>query len=383
MSTATVETLRPAETATASAPQAEATPRKRRLPFSPRTAIAVAIALVAAIGGVIWIVTPPGSVSTEAAYLEADSSTVAPRVRGLIAEVLVRDNETVRTGQPLIRIDDEEFAARQASAEADLRTAEAVVLAAKAAFAEHRAQLRLANSDVDASRAAILAADAETARTAADQARFDRLAESGAASRRDVDQARAAAISAAAEGARVRAKLGVSQSQSAAVGAREETLDAALAEAEASVARARAALDLAEQDRSHALIVSPIDGVVGDRKANVGDYVQAGSRLMTIVPLGALYVTANFKETQVARMIAGQHATVEVDAMPGVKFAGRVESFAPGSGSQFSLLPFEPGTGNFTKVVQRIPVRIVLDPGQTGLDRLRPGLSTKVDVDLR
>lgn len=379
MSAATVEPLRPEPT---TAPELETPSPRRRLPFSPKTAIAVGIALAVAAAGIAYILLPPSAVSTEAAYIEADSSTVAPRVRGLIAEVLVKDNETVKAGQPLVRIDDEEFAARAASAEADLRTAEAAVLAAKAAFAEHRAQQRLANSDIEASRAAILAADAEAQRTAADQARFDRLAEAGAASRRDVDQARAAATSAAAEGARVRAKLGVSQSQSAAVGARQETLNAALAEAEAQAARAQAALDLARQDSSHTLIVAPIDGVVGDRKANVGDYVQAGSRLMTIVPMGKLYVTANFKETQVSRMVAGQHATVEVDALPGVKLTGKVESFAPGSGSQFSLIPFEPGTGNFTKVVQRVPVRITLDPRQPGLERLRPGLSTKVEVKL-
>ncbi len=122
--------------------------------------------------------------------------------------------------------------------------------------------------------------------------------------------------------------------------------------------------------------------MVGDRQVEPGDYVQPGTRLMTLVPLNALYVTANFKETQVARMLAGQTAVIKVDALPGVKFTGQVDSFAPGSGSQFSLLPFEPGTGNFTKIVQRVPVRIALDPGQKGLDHLRPGLSTTVTVKL-
>jgi membrane fusion protein (multidrug efflux system) len=122
--------------------------------------------------------------------------------------------------------------------------------------------------------------------------------------------------------------------------------------------------------------------VVGDRQAEPGDYVQPGSRLMTIVPMKALYVTANFKETQVGRMTVGQPATIHVDALPGVALKARVESLAPGSGSQFSLLPFEPGTGNFTKIVQRIPVRLRLIPGQTGIDRLRPGLSATVEVRL-
>jgi membrane fusion protein (multidrug efflux system) len=123
-------------------------------------------------------------------------------------------------------------------------------------------------------------------------------------------------------------------------------------------------------------------GVVGDRQVEIGDYVQPGTRLLTIVPLRALYVTANFKETQVSRMLVGQKAVVRVDALPGKTLTGRVESFAPGSGSQFSLLPFEPGTGNFTKIVQRVPVRIALDAGQVSLAHLRPGLSTTVTVKL-
>jgi membrane fusion protein, multidrug efflux system len=142
------------------------------------------------------------------------------------------------------------------------------------------------------------------------------------------------------------------------------------------------ALDLARQDQGHSLVRAAIDGVVADRKVEPGDYVQPGTRLLTIVPLGAVYVTANFKETQTARMTVGQPAAIKVDALPGVELKGRVESFAPGSGSQFSLLPFEPGTGNFTKIVQRVPVRIRLDPGQPGLERLRPGLSTTVKVKL-
>ncbi len=125
-----------------------------------------------------------------------------------------------------------------------------------------------------------------------------------------------------------------------------------------------------------------IDGVVGDRQAEPGDYVQPGTRLLTLVPLNAVYVTANFKETQIARMLPGQPARIKVDALPGVTLKGEVDSFAPGSGSQFSLLPFEPGTGNFTKIVQRVPVRIRLEPGQQALAKLRPGLSTTVTVKL-
>src|SRR6185312_1535134 len=145
----------------------------------------------------------------------------------------------------------------------------------------------------------------------------------------------------------------------------------------------KAALDLAKQDQGWTVIRAPIDGVVGDRQAEAGDYVQPGTRLLTLVPLNAVYVTANFKETQIARMLPGQAARIKVDALPGVTLKGEVDSFAPGSGSQFSLLPFEPGTGNFTKIVQRVPVRIRLDPAQPALAKLRPGLSTTVTVRLK
>ena len=139
---------------------------------------------------------------------------------------------------------------------------------------------------------------------------------------------------------------------------------------------------MARQDRTHAEIRAPIDGVVGDRQANVGDYVQPGSRLLVVNPLNRLYLTANFKETQTARMLSGQAARVKIDALPGVTLKAHVESFAPGSASEFALLPFEPGVGNFTKIVQRVPVKLRFDPGQPDVSRLRPGLSAKVTVAL-
>ena len=148
------------------------------------------------------------------------------------------------------------------------------------------------------------------------------------------------------------------------------------------MAQARATLDLARQDQRHTVIFAPVDGAIGNRQVRVGDYVQAGSRLLTLVPLHALYVTANFKETQTARMQPGQKATIEVDALGGSDLRGTVESFAPGSGSSFALLPFEPGTGNFTKIVQRVPVRIRFDADQAAVDRLRPGLSVTAKVKL-
>ena len=357
-------------------------PPRLKAPFSRRTALAVTAALILAAGGAAYIVFPKPTVSTDAAYLQADSASVAPRVRGLVAEVLVKHNQAVRRGDPLVRIDPEEFDARVASAVADLANAQAAVMAAKAAFVTQDAEEKLAAANIRAARTTIQSADAQSERAQTDRRRYEALVASGAVARRDADQYRAAAISAVSDAEHRRAELAVSQSQAGTIGARRATLSANLAQAQAAVSRALAALDLARQDQGHAVIRAPIDGVVGDRQVEPGDYVQPGTRLLTLVPIRSLYVTANFKETQVARMLVGQKATIEVDALPGRVLKGEVESFAPGSGSQFSLLPFEPGTGNFTKIVQRIPVRISLDPGQTGLERLRPGLSSTVTVRL-
>jgi membrane fusion protein (multidrug efflux system) len=182
--------------------------------------------------------------------------------------------------------------------------------------------------------------------------------------------------------ARSRALLAVSEATSGVTAAKAPGLAAALATARARVQQAAAALDLAMQDRAHATIVAPVDGTVGNRQVRVGDYVQPGTRLLTLVPLGALYVTANFKETQTARMHSGEAATVTADALPGTTLRGTVDSIAPGSGSSFALLPFEPGTGNFTKIVQRVAVRIRFDPGQPAVATLRPGLSVTATVAL-
>jgi membrane fusion protein, multidrug efflux system len=355
---------------------------KRALPVSPKSMLAVGAAVAALAAGAAWILADKPSASTDDAYLHADATTVAPKVRGLIADILVRDNERVKAGQPLVRIDPEEFDARVASAEAQVQDADAKVASAKAALVSLDAEERLAQSNVHAAETAIISSDAQNVRASADRARYEHLVASGAVAQRDADLYKAQALSAQSEADHSRAELVVSRDQAAVVRARRPDLEAALAQAQAGVATARAALDLARQDQGHALIRAPIDGVVGDRQAQVGDYVQPGTRLLTLVPTQALYVTANFKETQTARMLVGQPATVKVDALPGHPLHGHVESFAPGSGSEFSLLPYEPGTGNFTKIVQRVPVRIRLDPGQSDIARLRPGLSVVARVDL-
>jgi len=357
-------------------PPAAAPGRSRR----PLIVVATALAVLAA-GGYL-IVAPKSRTSTDDAYLKADSTVLAPKVRGRVAQVLVRDNQRVTTGTPVLRIDGEEFDARVRAAEADLQTTRANEQAARASLASLDAEQRLADAKVAAAETSISAATAQRDRAQADQNRYDRLAESGAVSHHDVDLYRANSISAQSELEGSRAALKVNLDQAALTRTHRASLLAGVAQASAAVQHAQAILDLARQDQANAVLRAPIDGVVGNLQAHPGDYVEPGSRLMTLVPLQSLYVLANFKETQTGRMTVGAPAQVEVDALPDVTLRGEVESFAPGSGSEFALLPFEPGNGNFTKIVQRVPVRIRLDPSQPQLARLRPGLSATVVVRL-
>ncbi|PSJ38455.1 HlyD family secretion protein [Allosphingosinicella deserti] len=367
------------EDSPAAAAETEA-PRGRRI--APRTLVVSGLAIAAALGGAAWITAPPTTESTDDAYVSADATTVAPKVRGLVGAVLVRDNQNVRAGDPLVRIDPEEFDARLESADADLANADAEVAAAHAALVSLDAEEQLAAANVTATRTSIRAAAAEADRAGADRARYDALVATGAVARRDADSYRTTAIGAEQGAARARAMLAVSEREAAVTSAKRASLLAALQKAEAQRLRAAAAIDLARQDRGHTLVRAAIDGVVGNRQVRVGDYVQPGSRLLSLVPLHDLYVTAYFKETQTREMRTGQRVSVHVDAL-GRTLDGRVESFAPGSGATFSLLPFEPGAGNFTKIVQRVPVRIRFDPGQPALESLRPGLSVTAKVRLR
>ena len=351
--------------------------RRRTVPR--RALLVLGAALVAAASGTTWILAAKPVVSTDDAYLRADVSTVAPKIRGLVSDVLVQDNQRVRAGDILVRIDPEEFQARLSVAQGELQAAEANVQAQAASLTKLDAEQRLAEATIRATATSIRGADAENARAALDRSRFDDLAKTGAVAKRDADRARATATAAEADSDHSRAALDVSRAQLDVTIGRRAELQAALAQARAAVLRAQGALSLAEQDLAHCTIRAPVDGVVADRQVQQGDYLQPGSALLSVVPLRTLYVTANFKETQTARMRPGQPADISVDALDGETLHGTVDSIAPGSGSQFALLPFEPGTGNFTKIVQRVPVRIHLDATEA-LANLRPGLSATVRV---
>ena len=348
----------------------------------PRGAVVAGMAMVVAALGAVWIFLPPSSEATDDAYVEADSTTIAPRVHGFIEAIEVGHNVRVMKGQVLARIDPEEFRARLSRAEADVASAEASEASMRAALQEIDAEEKLAEIQISSTNAAMVSARAESSLANTDMHRYAKLVKTDAVSRSMAERYETAAVTARQKVVQTASDLAVARQNVNVIGARRAVQESSLRQAQAQLAQAKSALRLAEQDMRHTVIRAPIDGVVADRQANVGDYVQPGSRLLTIVPVSASYVTAYFKETQISRMRPGQRVDIDIDALDGKNFVGSVDSLAPGSGSQFSLLPFEPGTGNFTKIVQRVPVRIRFDAGQPGLADIRAGLSATVRVHL-
>ncbi len=307
--------------------------------------------------------------STEDAYLGSDSVAVASRLAGYVGEVMVGDNQAVVAGQVLARLDDRDLRVAVQSAAADLAAAEADGAALDA-------QVKLQASTIAAAAADVTTAESQL-RFARDEAsRYAELQRTGAGSLQRYQSTQADTGARQASLARAGAAHEGAQQQ-------VEVLGAQRRRAEAAIVRAQAAVSQASLNLSYAQVTAPVDGTTGDRQVRAGQYVQAGQRLLDVVPLGrALYVTANYKETQLACMQPGQAATVEVDAMPGTVLQATVGSLAPGSGATFALLPPENATGNFTKIVQRVPVRILLADGPA-LARLRPGLSVTTVVDTR
>jgi membrane fusion protein, multidrug efflux system len=298
-------------------------------------------------------------VSTDDAYVKADNTTIAPKVSGYLSEVLVGDNQRVKAGQVLARIDDRDFKVALDQAKAD-------VAAAQAAVASKQAQLEVQQAVIDAAKATI---EVDTAtRTFANQEnkRYTDLAATGYGSVQNAQQAQSRNAGAEAAILRDTANLASARKQ-------VELLKAEIAQAVAASARASALQRQAELNLSYTTITAPIDGVVGNRTLRVGQFVQAGTQLMSLVPASGAYVVANFKETQLTDVREGQPVYVAVDMFPGQLVHGHVDSLAPASGQEFALLPPDNATGNFTKVVQRIPVKIALDGGAP-ID-LRPGMS--------
>jgi len=308
-------------------------------------------------------------VSTPDAYVQADSTIVASRVSGYVAAVMIADNQQVRTGEILARIDDRDFVAALDQTRAEVQAARAEIGDFQAQLATQDTLVAKAHASVAASRAALDLANLN-------RVRYQKMATIGFGSLQQSQEADAQARERTADLARDQAALGTAQRE-------VQVLAAKLAQAQALLDRSQAVERRAALDLGYTAISAPIDGVVAARAVRVGQYVQAGTQLTALVPLQSVYVTANFKETQLTHVRAGQPVNLRVDTFPGNALRGCVDSVAPASGLEFSLLPPDNATGNFTKIVQRIPVKIRLDPRQPLIGQLRPGMSVEASIDTR
>lgn len=318
--------------------------------------ILAAVVLVAGVSyGTYWFAYGRHFESTNDAYLGADSVTIAPKVGGYVAEVAVGDNQRVKAGDVLVRIDPRDYRTALDRATADLENA-------RATAANIDAQLEEQQATITQAQAAVAFSEQEFRR-------YNDLARTGVGSAQRQQQAES-------DLAQRRATL-------AAALAHIDVLKTQRQQADAVIAAKTAALDQAKIDLAQTTLTAPIDGVVGDRTVRAGQLVQPGTRLLTVVPIQSVYLIANFKETQTGQMHPGQPVTVDIDSYPGHPIEGTVDSLAPGTGAQFALLPPENATGNFTKIVQRVPVKIALDPRDPLTTQLRPGLSVTATVDTR
>ena len=353
--TAEPEVPLPASEAVPAPPKPERTGRLKRVLLA-----GAAVALLAAASWYGWEYWTVGRflVSTDDAYVKADNTTIAPKVSGYLNQVPVGDNQQVKTGQVLARIDDRDFKVALDQAKAD-------VAAADAAVESKRAQLDVQQAVIDAAKATLDVDTAARVFTSQENKRYTDLAGTGFGSVQNAQNAQSRDNTALASIERDKANLASAYKQ-------VELLKAELAQAVAADARAKAIQQQAELNLSYTTITAPIDGVVGNRTLRVGQYVQAGTQLMSLVPSNGAYVIANYKETQLGNVHAGQPVDIEVDMFPGQAVHGHVDSLAPASGQEFALLPPDNATGNFTKVVQRIPVKILLDDHHADL---RPGMS--------
>jgi membrane fusion protein (multidrug efflux system) len=307
--------------------------------------------------------------STDDAYVGGDVTDLAPKVDGIIARVAVTDNQAVRAGDLLVKIDDRDYRVALAKAQAE-------VAGDRASLANLEANRALQLALIDEAKAGLGSAIAHTTLARTNQARYRVLANSEAGSLQDSQTADATYAEAQADVAKAEAALRAAQAQLTVIDTEMQQAHAALSGAEADVANA-------ELNMGYTEIRAPVDGTIGNRSAHVGGYATIGAQLVSIVPAEGLWVDANFKEDQLSRMVPGEPVTIVADILPGRKIRGHVLSLAPASGAVFSILPAENATGNFTKIVQRVPVRIALDGDASQLGLLRPGLSVTAYVDTK
>jgi membrane fusion protein (multidrug efflux system) len=396
---------------------------------SSRFWIGIAVVLLVIVAGAAWYILTSGRESTDDAQVEAHVTPISARVGGTVVVSPVADNQNVEAGATLVTLDPRDFEIAVARARADLADAEASAEAARnsvpvtsatatgnlstaqgsveqsqASIDQAQRELEQARARLNTVRSRLREVEANAAKTARDverlrgllakdevsQQQFDAASAAADVQRANVDSAKSTIAEAeagvrAAEGKVMWAKAGEQQARASLTAAgsgpqQVATMRARAASAEARAQQAKAALDQTEMNLQYTVIKSPVAGIVSQKRVEPGQVIQPGQPLMALVPLENVWIVANFKETQLREMRPGQKATVTVDAYGGREYSGKVDSIAAATGARFSLLPPENATGNFVKVVQRVPVKIVLDPGQDPEHLLRPGMSVAPTV---
>ncbi|KAB2836139.1 MAG: HlyD family secretion protein [Caedimonadaceae bacterium] len=337
---------------------------KQKLPYIISAAL---LALVAF--GAYWFFVLQHYESTDDAYTQAHTTVISPKVTGYINHIEVGDNQRVSKDFCMIKIDDSDY-------QAALKSAEANVAARDATLQSLRDKIDLQQSIILKAKATVAKSKAEQDRANKDLERTDFLLKQDFVARQKYDSLKAAALSAQADLREAQAGLVTEEKQL-------NYINSSILEQEALKKQAVADLQRARNDVTNTILYAPFDGVVGNKGIQVGQLVRPGMNLLTLVPANASFVVANFKETQITRMKPGQEVSLKVDAYPDIQFKGVVDSLSPATGSQFSLLPPDNATGNFTKIIQRVPVKIKLVEHNADLDLIRPGLSVVVTVCTR
>lgn len=307
-----------------------------------------------------------GAESTDDAYVRADQITISSHIAGYIESIPVKDNETVKQGQVVATIQDNDYRAKVANAEAALEAAQSAVTVLSGQAIVQSRKILAASADVRA-------AEADLKKSRLEHIRQRQLVDDGTTSRRELE-------SAEADEDRLRASVEQKTAELAAAELTLQVIRTQNLQAQQAVKTKQAELELARIDLGYTRIESPADGQLSERASLPGEYVVAGTKIGLVVPLPKVWIIANFRESQMAHMYPGQRAVVTVDSVPGAKFHGTVDSFEPASGALQALLPPDNATGNFTKIAQRFAVKVILAPGQAGMDRLRPGMSAIVTV---
>ncbi|WEK29502.1 MAG: HlyD family secretion protein [Candidatus Pseudomonas phytovorans] len=361
-----VEQTAPAETAQ------QATARfRRRLAYIAGGSLAAITLLVF---GSYWLTTGRYLETTDDAYIRADWVALSPRVAGYVAKVEVADDQPVKAGDVLVRLQSRDYHARLDQAQAGVAEAQAALAAARASQQVASAQINQQQHAIQQAEAAVHSATAEQRRSALDVLRYRGLVRDDAATAQRLETANAQAAQAQATLQGAHAALREQHARLVLAKALSAQTDAELQQRAAALTQTQALQQLAEQDEQDTVIRAPITGVIGQRRVRAGQYVVPGQPLLAVVPVQQAYVVANYKETQLAHMRPGQPVEIRVDSFAGQSLHGRVASFSPASGNVFALLPSDNATGNFTKIVQRFPVRILLDRPLDG-PHVLPGMS--------